>query len=148
MPTTELVYHDVYLEHDTGEFHPESPQRLKAINKVLNSSLPSEDIRRLELPIHPREDIVQWIKQAHRSEHIHTIRSHQPSEGLANIDGDTTVSPRSYSVALLAVEGMLTAVDSIMNHEIARLKLKSMGIGIDKLTPEQTEYLASWEMGT
>jgi adenosylhomocysteinase len=31
---------------------------------------------------------------------------------------------------------------------IAFAKLKSMGIGIDKLTPEQEKYLASWEMGT
>jgi adenosylhomocysteinase len=31
---------------------------------------------------------------------------------------------------------------------IAGLKLKSMGISIDRLTPEQKEYLASWEMGT
>lgn len=31
---------------------------------------------------------------------------------------------------------------------VARLKLKSMGIEIDTLTPEQKKYLSSWEMGT
>jgi adenosylhomocysteinase len=31
---------------------------------------------------------------------------------------------------------------------IAALKLKSMGVAIDKLTAEQKKYLASWEMGT
>lgn len=31
---------------------------------------------------------------------------------------------------------------------IARLKLESMGIKIDRLTPEQKKYLESWEMGT
>jgi adenosylhomocysteinase len=31
---------------------------------------------------------------------------------------------------------------------VARLKLESMGIKIDELTPEQKEYLASWEVGT
>ncbi|MGB9720628.1 MAG: adenosylhomocysteinase [bacterium] len=35
-----------------------------------------------------------------------------------------------------------------IDQEIARLKLKSMGIKIDKLTPEQKRYLASWKMGT
>jgi adenosylhomocysteinase len=35
-----------------------------------------------------------------------------------------------------------------IDKEIARLKLASMGIGIDTLTPEQTEYLASWQSGT
>lgn len=31
---------------------------------------------------------------------------------------------------------------------VSRLKLRSMGIGIDRLTAEQKRYLASWEMGT
>ncbi|HWS56120.1 MAG TPA: adenosylhomocysteinase [Pyrinomonadaceae bacterium] len=35
-----------------------------------------------------------------------------------------------------------------VDEEIARLKLKALGIGIDTLTPEQTEYLSSWETGT
>jgi adenosylhomocysteinase len=35
-----------------------------------------------------------------------------------------------------------------IDDKIARLKLKSMGIKIDKLTPEQKKYLASWEIGT
>jgi adenosylhomocysteinase len=32
--------------------------------------------------------------------------------------------------------------------EVARLKLDSMGVKIDKLTPEQERYLNSWEEGT
>ncbi len=35
-----------------------------------------------------------------------------------------------------------------VDQEIARLKLQSMGISIDSLTPEQVEYLASWDAGT
>ncbi len=35
-----------------------------------------------------------------------------------------------------------------IDTEIARLKLNAMGIKIDKLTAEQKQYLASWEMGT
>lgn len=35
-----------------------------------------------------------------------------------------------------------------LDEKIASLKLKSMGIKIDKLTPEQKQYLASWEIGT
>jgi adenosylhomocysteinase len=31
---------------------------------------------------------------------------------------------------------------------VARLKLASMGVKIDKLTPQQKKYLASWELGT
>ena len=39
-------------------------------------------------------------------------------------------------------------VPTEIDKEIARLKLKSMGIEIDTLTPEQEKYLSSWEMGT
>jgi adenosylhomocysteinase len=39
-------------------------------------------------------------------------------------------------------------VPADIDKEIARLKLKSMGIEIDTLTPEQEKYLSSWEMGT
>ncbi|OQY48358.1 MAG: adenosylhomocysteinase [Desulfobacteraceae bacterium 4572_87] len=35
-----------------------------------------------------------------------------------------------------------------IDQEIARLKLKSMGVAIDTLTDEQKHYLSSWEMGT
>jgi len=35
-----------------------------------------------------------------------------------------------------------------IDREIARLKLKSMGVEMDSLTPEQEKYLESWEMGT
>jgi adenosylhomocysteinase len=35
-----------------------------------------------------------------------------------------------------------------IDREIARLKLKAMGIAIDTLTPEQEAYLAAWESGT
>ncbi|MBA7699688.1 Adenosylhomocysteinase [subsurface metagenome] len=35
-----------------------------------------------------------------------------------------------------------------IDQEIARLKLASMGVKIDTLTPEQEKYLSSWEMGT
>ena len=35
-----------------------------------------------------------------------------------------------------------------IDQEIARLKLASMNIGLEKLTAEQEKYLASWEIGT
>jgi len=40
------------------------------------------------------------------------------------------------------------AVPPEIDREIARLKLKTMSVKIDKLTPEQEKYLASWEEGT
>jgi adenosylhomocysteinase len=35
-----------------------------------------------------------------------------------------------------------------IDKEIARLKLESLGVNIDVLTPEQAEYLSQWEEGT
>jgi adenosylhomocysteinase len=35
-----------------------------------------------------------------------------------------------------------------IDDKVAELKLKAMGITIDKLTPEQQKYLSTWEMGT
>ncbi len=39
-------------------------------------------------------------------------------------------------------------VPSTIDEEIARMKLKSMGINIDKLTGEQKAYLSAWQEGT
>ena len=39
-------------------------------------------------------------------------------------------------------------VPPAIDREIARLKLETMGVEIDKLTEEQAHYLASWDEGT
>jgi len=40
------------------------------------------------------------------------------------------------------------SVPEHLDKQIAKLKLESMGIKIDRLTPEQEEYLAGWSEGT
>ncbi len=40
------------------------------------------------------------------------------------------------------------SVPKEIDEKVAELKLKAMGITIDKLTPEQKKYLSTWEMGT
>ncbi|MBL7123323.1 MAG: adenosylhomocysteinase [Actinobacteria bacterium] len=47
-----------------------------------------------------------------------------------------------------SLEKKVYSVPAEIDKKIAELKLKSMGITIDKLTHEQEEYLNSWEMGT
>ncbi len=46
------------------------------------------------------------------------------------------------------LEPKVYSVPEEIDKQVARLKLQSMGIGIDSLTPEQQEYLTSWEQGT
>jgi adenosylhomocysteinase len=47
-----------------------------------------------------------------------------------------------------SLENRVYGVPKAIDREIARLKLKSMGVRIDKLTKEQRDYLASWHLGT
>lgn len=46
------------------------------------------------------------------------------------------------------LENKVYVINETIDREIAKLKLKSMGIKIDKLTEEQKKYLASWQEGT
>ena len=46
------------------------------------------------------------------------------------------------------LESRVYEVPPEIDREIARLKLESMGIAIDSLTPAQQEYLSSWTVGT
>jgi adenosylhomocysteinase len=46
------------------------------------------------------------------------------------------------------LERKVYPVPQEIDEEIARLKLETMGIDIDKLTEEQAKYLASWDEGT
>ena len=39
-------------------------------------------------------------------------------------------------------------VPKAIDQEIARLKLKALGVALDRLTPAQRRYLSSWELGT
>jgi adenosylhomocysteinase len=47
-----------------------------------------------------------------------------------------------------SLERKVYPVPEELDKKVARLKLESLGIKIDRLTPEQEEYLASWSEGT
>jgi adenosylhomocysteinase len=47
-----------------------------------------------------------------------------------------------------SLEKKVYPVPEELDKRVARLKLESMGVKIDKLTAEQEEYLASWSEGT
>jgi adenosylhomocysteinase len=46
------------------------------------------------------------------------------------------------------MENKVYVIPEKIDKEIARLKLKSMNISFDKLTPKQKKYLSSWDIGT
>ncbi len=53
-----------------------------------------------------------------------------------------------YLIRTKKLESKVYDVPKEIDDKVARLKLKSMGIKIDSLTPEQEKYIASWEEGT
>ncbi len=66
---------------------------------------------------------------------------------------DMSFANQALSVAYLAhhaheLSKDVHPVPRELDEEVARLKLESMGIKIDTLTPEQQRYLSSWEEGT
>jgi len=66
---------------------------------------------------------------------------------------DMSFANQALSVEYIAqnsakLQTQVYSVPEDIDKEIARLKLEAMGIKIDTLTPEQREYLESWEAGT
>jgi len=75
------------------------------------------------------------------------------AEGHPAVVMDMSFANQALSVEYMVknarkLEKKVYPVPAEIDQEIARLKLDSMGIGIDELTEEQREYLASWSEGT
>jgi adenosylhomocysteinase len=66
---------------------------------------------------------------------------------------DMSFANQALAVEHIAAQGGALApsvypVPAELDAEVARLKLDSMGVAIDRLTAEQQHYLASWQEGT
>ncbi len=75
------------------------------------------------------------------------------AEGHPSAVMDMSFSNQALSIAYLVKNGhtlekKVYPVPREIDEEVARLKLKSLGVEIDSLTPEQERYLSSWEEGT
>ncbi len=111
--TTLLITHPCFLDHDTGPGHPERPDRMRAINKVLEHDL-FNDLKRVEAPL--RDDVEAAIALAHPQHYIDEIKASRPrpSEEPVRLDPDTVLSPGSWEAALRAVSAGMMAVDEVM----------------------------------
>ena len=112
--TTLLFTHPVFLEHDTGPGHPERPDRMRAIDKVLSHELFNALVRK-EAPL--RDDVEAQIELAHPRSYIDAIMDRRPEPGgdLVRLDPDTVLSPGTWEAALRAVGAGLAAVDAVMD---------------------------------
>ncbi len=114
MRRTGYVYDQRYLLHDPGAWHPERPDRLKAIQKNLQESGLSE----LLTPIQPYPAPLQWVERLHDPDYIRRFRE-ACERGLSIFEvPDCGICPESYEIALLAAGGVMAAVDAVMNGEV------------------------------
>lgn len=102
---------DIYLEHDTGA-HPESKERLIAINRALK---PMKERLMLPSPIAVAENVLRTV---HTYEQIGRVI--EASATSSAIDPDTVCSIKSYEAAVTAVGAGIVAIDGIKAHEFDR----------------------------
>lgn len=112
---TTLIYsHEACIEHDPGSFHPERPDRLRAVLAALK--VPAfEDLAWREAP---QAEIAQvaWV---HPQAYVDAVLAAVPQSGQTALDPDTHLSPASGEAALRAAGAVCAAVDAIMAGEAA-----------------------------
>jgi len=107
MAQTGIVKDKRYLEHETGSYHVENPQRLAYIYREL------AELKGLFVEIPPRAATRQEIIAVHDPAYVDRIAA---TAGHAlHLDADTVTSPQSYAVSLLAAGGVLVAIDAVMD---------------------------------
>ena len=109
---TRLYSHPIYLEHLTPPGHPERPDRLRAITRILEDEA-FERLVRVEAP----EGDPETILYAHPESFIERVRASIPETGIAGIDADTSVSPQSWKATLTAIGAANAAVDDVFSGE-------------------------------
>ncbi|MBT8137443.1 MAG: histone deacetylase family protein [Gammaproteobacteria bacterium] len=112
--TTALYRHKLCLLHDAGPGHPESPSRLQAIEKQLETDKLLEQVLLLEPPVAQREDLVA----IHDPAYVEKIFSTAPSSGLVHLDGDTAMNPHSLQSALLAAGAVIDATERVLSGRL------------------------------
>lgn len=101
--------HSDFLLHDTGYGHPESPERLRHIDKALSVPAFTNLIRRS-----PPFGTVDQIRLIHSQHHIDAVINAVPEDGFHFIDSDTVLSAGSKNAAFRAVGAVCDAVDQIL----------------------------------
>ncbi|MCF8478083.1 MAG: histone deacetylase family protein [Pseudolabrys sp.] len=112
--STLLISHAACLDHVTPPGHPERPDRLRAVEQALED----ERFHILAREQAPMAD-ADIVTLAHPLDYFEAIRSASPSEGMVNIDADTSMSPGSFEAALRGAGGAALAVDEVMNQKAA-----------------------------
>jgi acetoin utilization deacetylase AcuC-like enzyme len=107
MSAIAIIKDDRYLEHNAGEGHPESPNRLRVIHELIQKEFPGLPL------VQPRPATPDELALVHDPFYIQMVAG---TEGKlhSQLDPDTGTSARSYEIARLAAGGLLEAVDAIL----------------------------------
>jgi acetoin utilization deacetylase AcuC-like enzyme len=110
--TTLLYTHPACLEHDPGDYHPESPARLRAVLAALDGP----DFARLDRREAP-EAALDDIARVHPRRFVQAMLDAVPTQGHVGIDADTILSHASGRAALHAAGAVVAAVDAVVAGE-------------------------------
>jgi len=110
--STALLTDPLFLRHDPGPYHPESPARLESILNLLGEA-PLEGLSAST----PREATEEELARVHGDALRHYLRSLDGRTAM--IDADTVTSPQSYRAAVLAAGAALSAVEDVMSGRAA-----------------------------
>jgi acetoin utilization deacetylase AcuC-like enzyme len=108
--TTALITHLACLEHDTGAWHPECPDRLRHVLRALEG----EEFTPLLREQAPRATEEQ-LCLVHPADYVKAILEIRPAEGdQVALDADTVMSRGSAEAAARAAGAGVMAVDAVM----------------------------------
>ena len=112
---TAYLTHPACLLHDMGSWHPESPQRLRAIDDRLHAAHLFDFLSHHEAPAVTRDQLLR----VHDAAYIDAIEAASPVHGLHGLDPDTSMNPHTLTAARHAAGGAVHAVDLVMRGEAA-----------------------------
>src|SRR5271163_5014581 len=112
--STLFITHPACLEHLAPFGHPERPERLRAITHALEA----EKFQLLARVQAPRATL-ETIALCHPMDYIMQLRDVTPTEGLVQLDADTSMSPGTVEAALRAAGGAVHAVDEVLTKKAA-----------------------------
>jgi acetoin utilization deacetylase AcuC-like enzyme len=107
---TVLITHPACLEHDTGPYHPENADRLRAVLGALETK-EFTDLLRENAP----QATLEQLTRVHPAAYVEAILAIRPESGeQVPLDGDTLMSEGTAEAALRAAGAAVLGVDAVM----------------------------------
>lgn len=106
-----LIFDKRFKQHDTGEGHPERPERLDAVHAALKKAGLLEKVT----PLEPRAATLDELEAAHDKAYLALAKKEIEAGRRQLSTGDTQVSGQSWDLACLAAGSALQAVDAVVD---------------------------------